>query len=146
MRFGTSQSNAGGWSASTLNTFLNTRLYKAIPERIRTLIKQVKVSSSIGQKSTELAESDCYITIPACIEMDAFMTSDPYINEGTAISYMTSNEMRQRAHDGGNYDSYWLRSPNVLYTNYVYQINENGEPYGYNYPTDYAGVLIQVSI
>lgn len=146
MRFGTSHSNEGGWSTSTMNAFLNNRLYKAIPEQIRSLIKKVKVSSSIGQKYTELAESDCYITIPACIEMDASMTSDPYINEGTAISYMTSNAMRQRAHDGGDYDSYWLRSPNVSYANYVYQINENGELYGYNYPTAYAGVLIQVSI
>lgn len=140
------QSNAGGWGSYTLNTFLNNRLYKAIPDQIRNIVKQVKIPSSIGSKSTEVETSDCYIAIPACIEVDSSMTSEPYLSEGTAISYMTTNDARKRAYDGGDYASYWLRSPNVSYTNYVYQVDEDGKLYGYNYPTSKAGVLIEISI
>ena len=146
MKFSNSQSNEGGWSTSTLNTFLNNRLYKAIPEQVRGLIKRVKVPSSAGLKSTEIVESNCYITIPACIEVDPSMTTDPYINEGTAISYMTSPGARRRAFEDGEYNNYWLRSPNVAHTTYVYQVNEDGSLYGFRYPNNEAGVLIQVSI
>ena len=137
--------NTGGWGSATLNTALNNRLYNAIPNQIRALIKQVKVPSSIGGKSTEVETSDCYITIPACIEVDSTKTKEPYINEGTAISYMTTNETRKRAYDGGDYASYWLRSPNVEYDYYVYQVNASGSLYGFTNPYNEAGILIEIS-
>lgn len=140
-----SSNNTGGWGSSTLNTSLNNRLYNAIPSQIRSLIKQVKVPSSLGAMSTEVETSDCYITIPACIEVDSTMTTEPYINEGSAISYMATNEDRKRAYDGGDYASYWLRSPNASYSNYVYQVNTSGKLYGFTSPSSEAGVLIEIS-
>ena len=144
--FSNNSTNTGGWASSTLNTFLNTRLYAALPLQMSQLIKQVKVASSIGNKSSEVSYSDCYITIPAAKELDPTMTSEPYNSEASAISYMTSDSMRMRAYDGGNYDDYWTRSPNVGYTNYIYQVNEKGELYGFCTPTIKAGILIQISI
>ena len=76
------------------------------------------------------------------------MSTEPYVYEGSAISYMTTNDMRKRAYDGGDYHSYWLRSPNASYANYMYQVDESGNLYGYNYPnaTKGSGVLIEISI
>ena len=140
------QSNAGGWAEMQLNTLLNDRLYNAFPTQWKALVKKVTVSSSIGSKSTEISTSDCYITIPACIEVDSSMTTEPYIYEGTAISYMTTNDMRKRAYDGGDYHAYWLRSPNISFANYMYQVDEDGNLYGYHYPNYASGILIEVSI
>ena len=140
------QSNAGGWATMQLNTLLNSRLYNAMPTQWKSLIKQVTVSSSIGSKSSELSTSECYITIPACIEVDSSMSTEPYLYEGSAISYMTTNDMRKRAYDGGDYHAYWLRSPNVAYANYMYQVDADGNLYGYHYPNYASGVLIEISI
>ena len=138
-------SNVGGWKESALNASLNSRLYYAIPNQIRALIKQVRVPSSIGSQSAEIDTADCYITIPACIEVDSTMNIDPYSNEGTSISYMTTNDSRKRAYDGGDYAKYWLRSPNASYTNYVYNVNADGTLYGFSNPYSEFGILIEIS-
>lgn len=145
-RLSNTQSNSGGWASMQLNTLLNKRLYNAMPTQWKALIKKVTISSSVGSKSTEISTSECYITIPSCIEVDSTMTTEPYVNEGSAISYMTTNTMRKRAYDGGDYHAYWLRSPNIAYTNYMYQVDEEGNLYGYHYPNYSSGVLIEVSI
>ena len=144
-KWNTSNINAGGWASSTLNTALNTRLYNAMPNQIKELLKKVIVYSSIGQMSTELSSSDCYITIPALVEVDSTMTSEPYNSEGKAISYLNTNTSRKRAFDGGDYHAYWLRSPNVSYANYIYRVDENGQPQGITNATTNLGVLIEIS-
>ena len=145
-QFANGQSNTGGWASSTLNTFLNGRFYDAIPDNMKALMKQVNVKSSIGDKSTEVATTGCYVTIPAVIEVDATKTTEPYLSEGAAISYMTSNNARKRSYDGGNVAAYWLRSPNVDYTTYIYTVDTSGKAYGFNYPNAYNGVLIEISL
>lgn len=139
-------SNAGGFASSALRAMLNGRLYKAIPTQLRSIIKQVNVPSSVGSKSSEIVTSDCYITVPACIELDPTMTNEPYVNEGTSISYIYNNENRKRAYKNGTYGKYWLRSPNASYTNYVYTVNADGALYGFNIPTYSYGILIEISI
>lgn len=144
-RWNASNTNAGGWANSELNNSLNTRLYCAIPTQIRELLKKVIVYSSVGQMSSELSSSDCYITIPAAIEVDSTMSSEPYNSEGTAISYMTTNDSRKRAFDGGDYNAYWLRTPNISYANYIYRVDENGQMQGITNATTALGVLIEIS-
>lgn len=142
-------SNAGGWANSALNNYLNTRLYNSLPDQMKLLIKQVTVASSIGGQSTEISTSECYITIPAVIEVtnNSSLNIDPYIYEGTTISYMISNEMRKRAYVNGDYASYWLRSPNAGYANnYVYRVENDGSLYGFANPSNSNGVLIEISI
>ena len=144
-RWNASNTSIGGWATSALNKSLNTRLYDAIPTQIKQLLKQVKVKSSIGNMSSELSESDCYITIPALIEVDSSQTSEPYNSEGTAISYMTTNDSRKRAFDGGDYDEYWTRSPNVNYANYIYRVDASGQVQQITAANTYHGVLIEIS-
>ena len=140
-----SNSNAGGWANSSLNYSLNTRLYNAMPTQIREMLKKVIVYSSIGQMSPELSSYNCYITIPALIEVDPTQTSEPYNSEGTSISYLSTNDSRKRAFDGGDYAAYWLRSPNVGYANYIWRVDESGSTQGITNATTELGVLIEIS-
>lgn len=140
--------NVGGWEHSELNKSLNSRLYNAMPTQIRSLLKQVKVVSSIGNNSVETSTSDCYISIPSVIEVNAAINTEPYNSEGTTVSYMTTNDSRKRAFDNGVYSSYWTRSPYV-YTStpdrYVYTVKEDGDTYGFVNASTSLGVLIMIS-
>lgn len=150
-KWNSSNTNDGGWASSTLNTLLNNRLYNAMPTQIKLLLKQVIVKSNDGIGSskpfyTEVTSSNCYIAIPALIEVDSSRTSTPYNDEGTAISYLTTNDSRKRAFDGGNYAEYWLRTPNVDYENYVYRVDASGQIQGItNTSSSPLGVLIEIS-
>ena len=144
-KWNSTNSNAGGWADSALNNALNTRLYNAMPTQIRELLKKVIVYSSIGQMSTELSSSGCYITIPALIEVDPTQTSEPYNSEGTSISYLSTNTSRRRAFDGGDYNAYWLRSPNAGYANYIWRVEADGQAQGITNATTSLGVLIELS-
>lgn len=144
-KWNSTNTNAGGWASSALNTSLNNRLYNAMPTQIKSLLQQVIVYSSVGSMSTELSSSNCYITIPAAIEVDPTMNSEPYNSEGTSISYLSTNESRKRAFDGGDYNEYWLRSPNVNYANYIWRVGEDGSMQGITNATSSLGVLIEIS-
>lgn len=146
-QYNTSNTSVGGWASSPLNTFLNNRLYNAMPIQIQSLVKQVTVWSSIGNMSTEVSSSQCYVVIPSAIEMsnETEVNKEPYTNEGTTISYMTSKDMRKRAYVDGDYSDYWLRSPNINYATYIYQIDKDGNLDGYNLANETAGILIEIS-
>jgi hypothetical protein len=144
-RWNATNTNVGGWANSELNTSLNERLYNAMPTQIKELLKTVIVYSSVGQMSTELSSADCYITIPALMEVDPTQTSEPYNSEGTSISYLNTNESRKRAFDGGNYNAYWLRTPNVGYSNYIWRVEADGQTQGITNATTPYGVLIEMS-
>lgn len=139
----------GGWATSTLNTKLNTRLYKAISPLWKALIKPVKVYSSIGKKSLETSVSNCYFYIPSVYEVDDTYSKEPYINETNApISYMINNDVRKRSKVATPdvFESYWTRSPNIEYANYLFYVNETGAVSGYIYPSHENSILLMFSI
>ncbi len=39
------------------------------------------MSSSVGNMSSEITSSDCYLTIPSVYELDPSMTQEPYCYE-----------------------------------------------------------------
>ena len=147
-KWNANNTNAGGWAESALNKSLNNRLYNAMPIQIKALMKKVIVWSSVGQNSSELSSSDCYITIPAVVELDSSYTSEPYNSEGTAISYMSTNNARKRAFDGGEYNAYWTRSPAYSsngWLNYICRVDEYGAVQQITNATTSLGVLIEIS-
>jgi hypothetical protein len=123
-----SSSNSGGWAAYALNGYLNNRVYNAFANQWKQLIKQVKVKSSIGDKSMTVANSDCYVFIPAISELYDGASQEPYASEGTLISHFSSNPARICYTPDGMAVQYWTRSPNVGYTNYAYRISNDGNP------------------
>lgn len=143
-------SNEGGWATSTLNTWLNNRFYNGLPLQIKQLVKQVKVQSSIGNQSNELSTSNCYIYIPALIELNPSTTEEPYINEDSTIEYIVNNSDRIRKDHTGTAVEYWTRSPNVGYTSYFYYIQgvngTSGSVNGFGQPPSEYGVVFEFSI
>jgi hypothetical protein len=119
-------SNAGGWAQYTLNGYVNNRVYNAFPECWRQLIKQVKVKSSIGDKSNDTSNADCYIFVPSVSEVAAEVTGAPYANEGTLISHFAVPAARICYTLDGKLVQYWTRSPNIIHSNYVYRISATG--------------------
>lgn len=141
--------NAGGWAESSLNTWLNTRLLKAISPLWKALIKPVKVYSSIGNKSNDTSVSNCRFYVPSLYEVDPTATSEPYISETNApIAYFTDDDTRKKANSSTptEYKSYWTRSPNATVANWLYTVNEAGGTYGFSYPGQNSGILLMFSI
>lgn len=161
MVYNTTNTNAGGWASSNLNKFLNTRFYNAIPVQIRVLLKKMCVLSTVGQASSSVSESGCYVTIPSVYDVDNNETR--YKNElysgASTIESMATQQSRRRefryGFDNDNidaYESYWLRSPNIEYQNYVFTVNENysadthkGTTSGFNTANTSHGVVIEIS-
>lgn len=121
-----SSSTSGGWASCSLNSYLNSRVYNAMDPKWRQLLKQVQIKSSIGNNSKEISSSDCYLAIPAVIEVKSTMTSEPYCYEGEAISYMTSNSSRILYDRTGTAVGYWTRSPYYGASNYQYSVSADG--------------------
>lgn len=145
-KWNNSSGNDGGWANSALNSYLNGRLYNAMPAQIKALLKQVIVYSSIGNGSNELSPSNCYIAAPALIEVCPKNWGEPYNSEGTGISYMTQPALIKRALPNGEYTDYWTRSPFVGSSNvYVYRIDKTGNPQSVSGTTSEHGVLIEIS-
>ena len=148
-----SGSNDGGWAKASLNTFLNSRFYMAIPIEWRQLIKQTKVPSSAGSKSKEIVNSDCYIAIPAAIELSATdynISGEPYTSEGgvtenPTISYMTTSAMRIRKLADGTAVDYYTRSPNADYANYYWYVDETGALTSYYSSSISRGIVVELS-
>lgn len=141
--------NAGGWADSTLNTWLNTRMVKAISPLWKALIKPVKVYSSVGNKSNDTSVSNCRFYVPSLYEVDPTATSEPYISETNApIAYFTDDDTRKKANSSTptEYKSYWTRSPNATVANWLYTVNESGATYGFSYPGQNSGILLMFSI
>lgn len=147
MQLTNSTSNTGGWADTTLRAFLNGRFYDSIPVQWQQLLKQVKVSSTIGDKSSEVSTSSCYIFIPSVLEMDSSYNYDGYSYETTyTIPYVVNNTTRIRKFESGVSGSYWLRSPNLSYNTYYMSVSEEGEMSGYQYGLYEAGICPMINI
>ena len=125
----TAGKNTGGWAQYPLNSYVNNRVYNALSENWRQLIKQVKVKSSIGLKSNDTSSSDCYVFIPAIAELysSSEVNTEPYTSEGTHISHFPSNIARVCKTQDGVAVPYWTRSPSTSWDDYVYRIDASGE-------------------
>lgn len=117
--------NSGGWANTSLNEFLNTRFIEAIPSQWKQLLKQVIVKSTIGNGSSELSQSNCYVYIPSYSELvpDA---GEPYTYEADGLSIFTGKESRICKTEDGIAYNYITRSPNVRYTSYYWYITNDG--------------------
>lgn len=121
-----SSSNSGGWAKFALNGYLNSRVYNAFPDKWKQLMKQVIIKSSVGDKSTAVSSSDCYIFVPSISELVSSMTEEPYGSEGTIISHFSDNTSRICYTPDGTAVQYWTRSPSMGWSNYVYRITNTG--------------------
>ena len=152
--------NIGGWAKSELNKYLNSRLYNSLPVQIKSLIKEVEVYSTIGNSSNLLSTSNCYITIPAVVEVAGAplatnqYNKSPFTDEGKYISYIIEKSQRQRTFRGESETvDYWTRSPyaysdpsHTSAGSYIYRVTNTGDiVYTGNQSDVDKGVLIMIS-
>lgn len=88
-----SNTNAGGWDACAMRTFVNSRVYDALPTAWKSILKKVKISASAGDKSNEILVSEDYIYLASYTELSNNQ-SEPYVSEGTYITWFTSDSSR----------------------------------------------------
>lgn len=144
----------GGWSKSSLNTWLNTRLIKAVSPIWKSLIKKVNVTANNADKAKTTSTSECYFYLPSIHEIEPSISNDPYsIETDSTISFMTNDIARRRAKVStpDQYEAYPTRSANVDQNVGTWQWGVDGgedtpgKINGYYYPQT-AGVLIMFSI
>ena len=92
-KMNTQNINAGGWDACEMRTFVNNRIFKALPITWQSMIKSVKINASAGNQSHEILISEDKIYLASYGEVSV-VTSEPYVNEGTLISWFISNPVR----------------------------------------------------
>ena len=139
----TSNTNAGGWEASLMRTFLDTRFRPALPTVWQSMLKRVKVSASAGSQSTEILISEDYIYLP-CLKAMNNATDSIYPSEGNYISWYTSNPSRVKFRgykipDGASYYTTAGVDPTTVSANNVKEgdvwINTSNSSIGYTYVT-----------
>ena len=147
MQMDSEYNNNGGWAnPTTLNPYVNSRLYKALPIGWRQLIKKVQIPGNVGNKKSDISTSDCYFAVPSVIEVYPSQNFEPYIYEGTPISFMTTNDSRKCKDPNGTYQYYWTRSPFKDYQTYYIAITADGDLSNYETPNTAYGVRDMFSI
>lgn len=124
--------NKGGWGASALRTWLNSKIYPAIPDQWRYIMEKVSVKSNNGGSAGENAEitsTDDYLWIPC--QYDMFGTTNaPYTLEtdGERFNLFTDNNSRIKKFNNGNGSAnlWWLRSPGASNSANFYHVDGNG--------------------
>lgn len=136
----TTNSNVGGWDATIMRTFCNTRLYDALPTAWQSMLKKVKISASAGNNTTEILTSEDYIYLPCYTEMSNTQ-SGIYPSEGDYITWFTNNPSRAKFKgriipDGASYYSS-SSDPSTVSTNDVKEgdiwINTGNQSIAYMY-------------
>ena len=147
-------SASSGWNKSSLNTWLNTRLPKAISPLWKSLIKKVNVVANNADKAKTTSTSECYFYIPSVYEIDPTTSGEPYsIETDSTISFMINDFARRRTKIStpNVYEAYPTRSADVDQSpgTWLYGVDGGddtpGRINGYYYPQT-AGVLIMFSI
>ena len=142
--------NAGGWPATTMRTFVNNDIYNAIPDEIKNAIIDTTVVSGHGKSDTENFTSTDKLYLLSTAEVwsqgssntistdrarDNTRQLDYYKNLGTS----TSNYSGAIKKNGTDADFWWLRSAHSDYGNAFFNVRSNGEC-GSDYSYDTYGV------
>ena len=140
--------NKGGWPASSMYTFVNADIYNALPGDLRSVIIDTTVVSGHGSKdTTNFTSTDkLYLLSTAeiwknnSISWDAGRTTtkqlDYYSNKG-----VTTNEYSAAIKkEGTNPSMHWLRAANSIYENSFIIVTNSGGWDASNYASFSGGV------
>ena len=125
--------NEGGWGESEMRTSTMATLLSQLPSDLQSVIKQVnkkEVTKDAGEGFTTSADK---LWLLAEVEVDG-TTSARYAKEGKQYEYwktvkdatVTANKIKYLSNGSGSADGWWLRSPNVSYSNAFYFIESSG--------------------
>ena len=127
--------NVGGWPATSMRTFVNNNIYNAIPSEIKNAIIDTTVVSGHGSTSgeTNFTSTDkLYLLSPKEIYTDYSATNDTAINLTRALDYYTSIGVTTSSYSGAikkNGTSaawWWLRAAYSNITNFFLDVSTSG--------------------
>lgn len=132
-----SNNNVGGWPATTMRTYLNEKVFPALPRQWQTMIKQVEILSSAGGTTADIVSSDDYLFLFSHAEVGFDTSAVPYKNEiaegaeAVTFSLFTSNDSRIKKTFNGEGPAviWWLRSPDPASSTSYRAVNGNGFAY-----------------
>ncbi len=126
--------NVGGWPASSVYTYVNSDIYNALPEQLKNGITSTEVVSGHGTGESNFTSTDkLYLLDVKEIYGESFKSSintskdyerqlDYYNNAGVTTSNY-SGAIKQ--YNGSNV-RWWMRSAHPGYTNTFYYVYNNG--------------------
>ena len=126
--------NVGGWPATSMRTFANNDIYNAIPSELKNAIIDTTVVSGHGKSDTKnfTSTDKLYLLAPKEIytnwsnsydsAKDLTRTLDYYTNIGVT----TSNYSGAIKKNGTSATSWWLRSANSRSSNNFFYVNSYG--------------------
>lgn len=140
----TTNTNIGGWNDSAMREFCNGRVYDAFPIEWKSIIKQVQIPASAGNRSSDIVYSKDYVYLPSYAEV--FATSeDPYASEGKIIAFFNTDTDRVKTMNG-TASIWYLRSAEVSYNTYFRAVSAQGNMNGYVVSSRSLGVCPCISI
>ena len=125
-----SPSNVGGWNKSTMRTHVNSTIYNALPDEIKSIIKPVIKKASIGNTSTEIVETTDSLWIPSIVELNSnqAVSDATYMLEGMPYALYTDAEARKKYKlDTETATAYWTRSAVLTYQYGFWCVYASGE-------------------
>ena len=135
-----SRTNSGSWNGCARRTWCNAIYYNAIPEALRPIFKQMKVTTAETYNGSTLKESEDFFALRA--EQEIFGTRS-YSNSTEAAAleqidwYKTAaNRKKLRS---GSADAWWERSPNASNSALFCRVNSSGGA-NYNPAADARGL------
>ena len=133
--------NVGGWPASSMYTFVNNDIYNSLPSEIRNAIIDTTVVSSHGSTSgeTNFTSTDkLYLLAPKEIYTDFSNSYDTAKDLTRTLDYYTSIEVTTSSYSGAikkngtSASNWWLRAANSNNTNYFFNVGYGGYWNNYN--------------
>ena len=126
----TYSTNAGGWPATHMRSWLHGRLFHALPKQWQHIIQAVSIQSTEGNMTTSpIVTSNDLLWLPACKEVGVFIGSDGYAEEANGtINIFTddTSRIKRMENDSGAITPWWLRSPNTAYETAFCDIGVDG--------------------
>ena len=143
--------NVGGWPASSMYTFVNNDIYNAIPSEIKNAIIDTTVVSGHGKSDTEnfTSTDKLYLLAPGEVWTDwktsrgaSYDTAKDLtriLDYYTNIGVTTSNYSGAIKKNGTSAAAWWLRAARSDSANYFYDVNSYGFYYN-NFASGTDGV------
>ena len=138
--------NVGGWPATSIRTFVNNDIYNAIPSEIKNAIIDTTVVSGHGNEDTEnfTSTDKLYLLAPKEIYTDFNKSYDKAKDLTRTLDYYKNLGTRTRNYSGAikkNETStawWWLCAANSNNPNDFFSVNGNGDWYSYNANSTYG--------
>ena len=132
--------NVGGWDACKMRAWLNNDMYNALPQIWKSMIEEVQVLASEGDRSAEIKTSIDKLFLFSHAEVGFDKTAVPYKNEiaegaeEVQFSVFTDNNSRiKKTYNGeGSAVPWWLRSADSGSSTYFRGVTNYGNALGNN--------------